>query len=541
MTAVPGGASAEGAPAEAASADHSASASASGSGTSSGNDNPTASSSSGSRTGTGSSSGSGSGRRRGEASSSSSSAERTLGDVMRDPSTTVPDVVVLDTLPETSPRRDVLDPKEDLWLSTVDGRYNSPIIPLRVGPVPYHETFYVHKHVLLKSEYFEKALCGDFQESETQSIDLPEEDPAIFHFLIAYLYEGRYEPIKPAASVLVPDLDKGKGNAADAAAGGSDSDSDSASSYHSDVSAQSRRRRERHRRREDRNWERMRQKHPGLHRPNCNCPQCAVAAGPPCWSCRAPRNPPPHPPPYHHFYMGDNHFGRPDRQPRRPPRRRHGVPPPPRPMTPPPPPGGRNGAANGTANANANATTPAWPADPNGGRIAGEDLRTWLLAYELNLDVYILANKFLLEGLKKEIARAAIDMLETAGSDAAVAEVLFLCRKLYEGLPEHDPLLKMVFARVGFLQPWRRAERAANEFLIGNPEIAPLLLREMAARREDDVNGRTLPSMVRPWYSVGAPRGAGFDYAPRPPGYQGVWAGAGPGPGPGPAYRARGV
>jgi len=100
-------------------------------------------------------------------------------------------------------------------------RYNSPIIPLRVGPVPYHETFYVggpsapkfprlcmltamqvHKHVLLKSEYFEKALCGDFQESETQSIDLPEEDPAIFHFLIAYLYEGRYEPIKPAAAVL---------------------------------------------------------------------------------------------------------------------------------------------------------------------------------------------------------------------------------------------------------------------------------------------------------------------------------------------------
>ena len=60
----------------------------------------------------------------------------------------------------------------------------------------------VHKHVLLKSEYFEKALCGDFQESETQSIDLPEEDPAIFHFLIAYLYEGKYEPITPVASVL---------------------------------------------------------------------------------------------------------------------------------------------------------------------------------------------------------------------------------------------------------------------------------------------------------------------------------------------------
>jgi hypothetical protein len=60
----------------------------------------------------------------------------------------------------------------------------------------------VHKQVLLKSEYFERALCGDFRESGTQSIDLPEENPAIFHFLVAYLYEGRYEPIKPAASVL---------------------------------------------------------------------------------------------------------------------------------------------------------------------------------------------------------------------------------------------------------------------------------------------------------------------------------------------------
>ncbi|KAK3300943.1 uncharacterized protein B0H64DRAFT_27470 [Chaetomium fimeti] len=372
------------------------------------------------------------------------------------------------------------------------------MIPLRVGEAPYHETFYVHKHVLLKSEYFEKALCGEFKESGMQSIDLPEENPAIFHFLVAYLYEGKYEPIRPAASVLVPDQDKGKGNAADTGAG---SDSDSASSIESDISARSRRRRDRHRRREDRNWERMRQKHPGMHRPNCNCPQCAAASGPPCWSCRAPRNPPPYHHPPHTVYL---HDGRPERQPRRPPRRRQhgpGIPPPPPPLTPPlPPPGGGGPAGTGTGTNGGGSA--AW-ADPNGGRISGEDLRTWLLTYELHMDVYIVANKFLLEGFKKEVARAAIDMLETAGSDAAVAEVLFLCRKLYDGLPESDPLLKMVFARVGFLQPWRRAEREAADFLAANPEIAPLLLREMAARREDDVNGRALPSMVRPWYAFG--------------------------------------
>ncbi|KAL2262330.1 hypothetical protein VTK26DRAFT_1716 [Humicola hyalothermophila] len=157
-------------------------------------------------TSAGSSSGAGtgttSGNRQREGSSSRrsrASSSRTLNDAMREPSTTVPDVVVLESLPEESPT-EVLDPKEDLWLSTVDGRYSSPIIPLYVGEPPHNETFYVHKHILLKHEYFEKALCGEFSESGSQSIHLPEEDPVIFHFLVAYLYEGKYEPIKAAAT-----------------------------------------------------------------------------------------------------------------------------------------------------------------------------------------------------------------------------------------------------------------------------------------------------------------------------------------------------
>jgi len=60
----------------------------------------------------------------------------------------------------------------------------------------------VHKHILLKSEYFEKALCGSFQESGAQAIELPEEDPSTFHFLVAYLYEGKYDPIKTVSTVL---------------------------------------------------------------------------------------------------------------------------------------------------------------------------------------------------------------------------------------------------------------------------------------------------------------------------------------------------
>ncbi|KAJ4296014.1 hypothetical protein N0V88_004716 [Collariella sp. IMI 366227] len=321
----------------------------------------------------------------------SASTTRTLDDVMREPSATVPDVVVLESLPEDSTPKDTIDPKEDLWLSTVDGRYSSPVIPLRV-----------HKHVLLKSEYFQKALCGEFRESESQSIDLPEEDPAIFHFLVAYLYEGKYEPIKPAASVLISEEDKGKANAT--ADDSADSDQDSTSSIGSDLSARSQRRHDRRRRRNERHWERMRQKHPGMHRPNCNCPTCtSTAFSPPCWSCRAPRNPSRPPGRLPLWTPG---FAQTARLPQAAaPRRRHGQPQ----MH--PIPTRRYGSAPGSA-----AAAAATLIDPNGGRITdAEDLRTWLLAYELNIDVYILANKFLLAGFKAEIARCAVDMLEARG------------------------------------------------------------------------------------------------------------------------------
>lgn len=129
-----------------------------------------------------------------------------------------------------------------------------------------------------------------------------------------------------------------------------------------------------------------------------------------------------------------------------------------------------------------------------------EDLRTWLIEYELNIDVYICANKFLFDGLKGKIARHTIDMLETAGTDAAQVEVLHLCQKLYEGVSDHDGLLKMVFARVGFLQGalWRKAPAATNTFLVENPECAALILKETAIRGEDDLRSG-IPSMERGW------------------------------------------
>jgi hypothetical protein len=40
---------------------------------------------------------------------------------MRAPSSTLPDVIVLESLPEGLDRKEVLDPKEDLWLTSADG------------------------------------------------------------------------------------------------------------------------------------------------------------------------------------------------------------------------------------------------------------------------------------------------------------------------------------------------------------------------------------------------------------------------------------
>ena len=306
-------------------------------------------------------------------------------------------------------------------------------------------------------------------EAAAQTLDLPEEDPAIFHFLVAYLYENAYVPTKSLSTVLIPDEEKGKGREGDSDSihdSDTDSDSSSASSINS---ARSRQRQERHRRRTEREIERQRQKHPNTHRPGCLCPTCIVSTQP-CYSCGFTSRMP------HTMGMG-----------------------------PPPPPVGiavvarsnrhRRRGPDGRVLPLAAAPSPA-PDKP--ARISGEDMRTWLMEYELNLDVYICANKYLLEDFKQKVARTTIDMLETAGSDAATIEILELCTKLYDGVSDKDPLLKMVFARVGFLQTalWRTTPLLINTFLIENPEVGALVLKEMALRGESDLRSG-MPSMER--------------------------------------------
>ncbi|EPE26165.1 POZ [Glarea lozoyensis ATCC 20868] len=73
--------------------------------------------------------------------------------------------------------------------------YSSPLVTLVVGSGEKTETFYVHKHSLLKFPYFNGALRpGAFMEGKDEKMNFPEEDPAVFHRLVEFIYEGKCYP-----------------------------------------------------------------------------------------------------------------------------------------------------------------------------------------------------------------------------------------------------------------------------------------------------------------------------------------------------------
>lgn len=62
-----------------------------------------------------------------------------------------------------------------------------------------------------------------------------------------------------------------------------------------------------------------------------------------------------------------------------------------------------------------------------------------------------------------------------------------------------DPLLKKVFARVGFLQArlWKNFPEETQIFFTENPDLAISIMKEMVERREEDKHD-SLPPMDRP-------------------------------------------
>lgn len=121
------------------------------------------------------------------------------------------------------------------------------------------------------------------------------------------------------------------------------------------------------------------------------------------------------------------------------------------------------------------------------------------MTYELNLDVYICANRYLMGDFRAAIMRSTIDMLEAAGVDAAHPTVLHLCGKLHAHVPGTDPLLTMVLARMGFLQSllWKRYPEETSEIMRANPDMVTEMLKETVSRHRilSMGSGSDLPPM----------------------------------------------
>lgn len=128
-----------------------------------------------------------------------------------------------------------------------------------------------------------------------------------------------------------------------------------------------------------------------------------------------------------------------------------------------------------------------------------DDIRSWVMAYTLSIDVYVCAEKFLMYEFKGCIAECIVHNFEVAGVDAAQPEVLQSCKKLHAGLINSDVLLKKVFARVGFLlaRLWKNFPEETHNFWMEYPEVGALIMKETMERRDAD-SGDILPAMERP-------------------------------------------
>ncbi|KAL9116102.1 MAG: hypothetical protein Q9227_000471 [Pyrenula ochraceoflavens] len=68
----------------------------------------------------------------------------------------------------------------------------SQIVTLVVGPE--QRLFAAHEDVLSLSPFFQAALKGQFLESSTKKVVLPEEEPVILSAVLEYMYKGDYYP-----------------------------------------------------------------------------------------------------------------------------------------------------------------------------------------------------------------------------------------------------------------------------------------------------------------------------------------------------------
>jgi hypothetical protein len=74
----------------------------------------------------------------------------------------------------------------------VNSTLTSAIITICVGPE--QRLFAGHEEILARSPYFQAACKGQFFESNSRRITLPDEQPEILSAVLEYLYKGDYYP-----------------------------------------------------------------------------------------------------------------------------------------------------------------------------------------------------------------------------------------------------------------------------------------------------------------------------------------------------------
>jgi hypothetical protein len=67
------------------------------------------------------------------------------------------------------------------------------MITIRVGKEPEHKDFIAHESFLTsRSEFFRRALNGNWKEAETRTISLPDDDHRIFDIYMNFVYTGQF-------------------------------------------------------------------------------------------------------------------------------------------------------------------------------------------------------------------------------------------------------------------------------------------------------------------------------------------------------------
>jgi hypothetical protein len=89
-------------------------------------------------------------------------------------------------------KQKILEKMDSPPMESVSPNLTSAIVTLVIGPD--QRLFAAHEDVLCHSPFFATALRGQFFESNSRRINLPDEEAEIFSCVLEYLYKGDYYP-----------------------------------------------------------------------------------------------------------------------------------------------------------------------------------------------------------------------------------------------------------------------------------------------------------------------------------------------------------